>query len=331
MKKTFRKKLLFCTAATILFINYASSVDAHNPQIAAADTKSEVHINLSGRTADTSNGTGMISDTFMPRINAFTIASENSINMPEAGEYVNMIVADVTDYVNVRSAPDTASDIAGRIYDSAVAKIIKFSPVDDTWLEIESGEVTGYVKAEYFLLGESAANTIEEKVQNGETLTYARTMDDILAEIAAWEEARKAAEAQKATEVRKATEAEASDLRQSIVDFAMQYLGGPYVHGGNSLTEGTDCSGFTSLIFAEFGYSLSRTPSGQLSSNGTKIEYSEILPGDIICYTSNGKSCTHVALYIGDGQIIHAANSKKGIITNEADYSTIMGVKRIIE
>jgi cell wall-associated NlpC family hydrolase len=110
----------------------------------------------------------------------------------------------------------------------------------------------------------------------------------------------------------------------------MQFLGNKYVHGGQSLVTGTDCSGFTSLIYKEFGYSLSRTPSGQLSGAGRTISYSEAQPGDIICYGSNGK-CTHVALYIGNGQIIHSANSKKGVVIYNADYDTILGVKNIID
>lgn len=126
--------------------------------------------------------------------------------------------------------------------------------------------------------------------------------------------------------------ADNGELRAAIVEYAMQYLGNVYVHGGKSLDSGTDCSGFTCFIYADFGYSISRTPSGQLSSAGRSIDYSEIQPGDIICYTSNGgRSCTHVGLYIGDGQIIHAANSRKGVIISNADYSTIMGVKNVID
>ncbi len=283
----------------------------------------------------------------MPCVNPFTYAASGAADLPAATPYSNMLVADVSDFVNVRQSPDTESGIAGRLYDGAAANIIRFSPEDDAWVEILSGTVTGFVKAEFFLFGADAAAAIETTLSEGGELTYAKSMEDIWAEIAAAEAARrqKAQEEAKRLAAAKAAEntsaaasadsegtvfGDTTELRQSIADFAMQYLGGPYVHGGNSLTEGTDCSGFTSLIFAEFGYSLSRTPSGQLSKNGTKIEYSEIRPGDIICYTSNGKTCTHVALYIGDGLIIHAANSKKGIITNNADYSTIMAVKNII-
>ena len=122
------------------------------------------------------------------------------------------------------------------------------------------------------------------------------------------------------------------ELRDSLVEYALQFVGNKYVNGGNSLTNGTDCSGFTKLIYAEYGYSLGRTPASQLSSAGRSIDYSEIQKGDVICYSSNGgKSCTHVAIYIGDGMIVHAANSKKGICTQKAQYSTIMGVKNIID
>ena len=114
------------------------------------------------------------------------------------------------------------------------------------------------------------------------------------------------------------------------MEFAKQYLGNKYVHGGSSLEKGTDCSGFTSLIYAQFGYSISRTPSGQLANDGKSISYDSIQPGDIICYGSSGK-CTHVALYIGDGQIIHSANSRKGVIINNADYDTILGIKSVID
>jgi cell wall-associated NlpC family hydrolase len=109
----------------------------------------------------------------------------------------------------------------------------------------------------------------------------------------------------------------------------MQFLGNKYVSGGNSLITGTDCSGFTSLIYADFGYSISRTPAGQYSSAGRAVDYSEAQPGDIICYGTS--KCTHVGIYIGNGQIIHSANSRKGVVIYQADYDTIMGVRNVID
>ena len=123
--------------------------------------------------------------------------------------------------------------------------------------------------------------------------------------------------------------ASTAELRASIVEYAMQYLGNKYVRGGQSLATGTDCSGFTCYVYKEFGYSLSRTPSGQYKSNGRSISLSEAQPGDIVCYGSGG--CTHVALYIGDNQILHAANSRRGVVINDADYQTILGVKNVLD
>lgn len=336
-------------------------------------------------------------------------------------EYANLAIADVDNYVNVRSGPDTDSEIVGKMYDGAVAQILSKAGENDEWLQVVSGNVEGYIKAEYFIYGDDAAAVIDEYVtryarvcvdrlnvrkeadilakrigyvDNGESVriledcgewlkvqytdskegyvaseyvvireefVYAKSIEEERAEL----EAKKAleerekeseqevpeqtvSEQQPAAEQTVQDEAGGSDngegiilpdtsysdndeLRASIVEYAMQYLGNVYIHGGSSLEKGTDCSGFTCFIYADFGYSISRTPSGQYSSDGRSIDYSEIKPGDIICYTSNGKKCTHVGLYIGDGQIIHEANSRKGVIISAADYSTILGVKNIID
>ena len=120
-----------------------------------------------------------------------------------------------------------------------------------------------------------------------------------------------------------------SELRNAIIQYALQYVGYPYVHGGQSLTTGTDCSGFTSYVYREFGYSLSRTPSGQYKGNGRSVSLAEAQPGDIICYGSG--SCTHVALYIGNGQIVHEANKTKGCIISGINFMNILGVKNVID
>ena len=108
----------------------------------------------------------------------------------------------------------------------------------------------------------------------------------------------------------------------SIVDYATQFVGNPYVWGGTSLTGGADCSGFTQSVYAQFGYSLPRT-SYEQQNWGTEVSYADAQPGDLICYGG------HVAIYMGNGQIVHASNSQDGIkISNDATYRTILSVRR---
>lgn len=314
-------------------------------------------------------------------------------------EYANLAIADVSDYVNVRMQPTTDSEIVGKIYDGAVAQILDIAGENDDWFQITSGNVEGYIKAEFFIYGNDAAAVVEqyvtryaqvkadrlnvrkeatiessrigyidfdEKVKilenQGEWLRvqytpekvgyvsaqyvtiveefiYAKSLEEERAELEALkalEERQNVSEQQVAESIGKIefpsnNYSSNAELRQAIVDYAMQYLGNRYIHGGTSLQSGTDCSGFTCYIYADFGYSLSRTPGGQYSSAGRSINISEIQPGDIVCYSSNGSSCTHVALYIGNGQIIHAANSRKGVIISKADYDTIIGIRNVID
>ena len=114
--------------------------------------------------------------------------------------------------------------------------------------------------------------------------------------------------------------------RQAVADFAVQFVGNPYVWGGTSLTNGADCSGFTLSVFANFGIGLSRTAESQ-SYGGTPVDFGSLQPGDLIFYNSTG-SIDHVAIYIGGGQIVHAANSRKGIIISDAYYQTPVCARR---
>lgn len=327
-----------------------------------------------------------------PEAISFAVAPDE-----EESEYANLAIAQVTDYVNVRSLPSTDGEIVGKIYNGSVAQVLATAGDNDDWFQIISGDVEGFIKAEYFLYGEEAEAVIDQYVtyyatvladrlnvreeqsadsrrigyiDNGENVKvvedcgdwlkvqytdskqgyvsaeYVSVHEEFVYAKSIEEERREEAERQALAA--RAQEAEQStpevignitfptnqytsneELRTAIVDYAMQYLGNKYVHGGRSLASGTDCSGFTSYIYKDFGYSLSRTPGGQYSTNGRSVSYDEIQPGDIICY---GKSkCTHVGLYIGDGQIIHSANSRKGVIISAADYDNILAIKNVID
>lgn len=119
-----------------------------------------------------------------------------------------------------------------------------------------------------------------------------------------------------------------SSIRLSMVAYAKQFLGNRYVYGGTSLTNGTDCSGFTMGIYGHFGYGLPRTSSAQASATRT-ISASEAKPGDLFFYGYGG-SVSHVAMYIGGGQVIHASNERTGIKISNAFYRTPIKVGRVI-
>lgn len=115
---------------------------------------------------------------------------------------------------------------------------------------------------------------------------------------------------------------------QEVVNYALQFVGNPYVWGGTSLTGGADCSGFVQSVYAHFGVSLSRTSESQMY-DGVGVSYADAQPGDLICYGS------HIAIYMGNGQIVHASNSAPypvgGIkVSDNAAYRTILAVRRVI-
>lgn len=350
-----------------------------------------------GETEDIADETAEMTET--ETLEAETEETVESQEETEENEYADLAIAQVSNYVNVRSLPNTDSDIVGKIYNGAVAQVLSVTGEDHDWFQIVSGNVEGYIKAEFFLYGDAAAEVIDQYVtryanviadrlnvreqpsteskrigyiDNGERVQllenqgewlrvqytdgkegyvssqYVTISEEFVYGKTLEEEAKEQEERKILEERENVTEQEVAEdvtivvtepvgtyssnaeLRSSIVNYAMQFLGNRYVHGGSSLATGTDCSGFTSLIYKEFGYSLSRTPSGQLSSNGRSIDYSQIQPGDIICYGKGGK-CTHVALYMGNGQIIHSANSRKGVVIYQADYDTIIGIKNVID
>jgi len=120
-----------------------------------------------------------------------------------------------------------------------------------------------------------------------------------------------------------------SELRNEVISYALKFVGNPYVWGGESLTRGADCSGFVQAIYADFGYSIPRVSSDQAASAGKKVSESDLLPGDLIFYADNGH-VNHVAMYIGNGMIVHAANSRQGIIKSNYKYRDIYCVRRVI-
>ena len=116
--------------------------------------------------------------------------------------------------------------------------------------------------------------------------------------------------------------------RQEIVDFALQFVGNPYVYGGTSLTNGADCSGFVMSVFAQFGYELPRVAAAQCAASEKK-DVSNIEVGDLVFYGDGG--IDHVALYIGDGKIVHASTAATGIKVSDYNYRAPAAVGTFVE
>lgn len=115
--------------------------------------------------------------------------------------------------------------------------------------------------------------------------------------------------------------------RKEVADFAVQFVGNPYVWGGTSFTNGADCSGFVMSVFANFGYELPRVAAAQYQASQQK-EISQMEVGDLVFY---GAGIYHVALYIGNGKVVHALNANKGIVITDYDYETPTGVGTYME
>lgn len=275
-------------------------------------------------------------------------------------EYNNLGVANVVNYLNVREEPSTEGKLLGKLPMNAGCEILETL---DGWYKITSGNVEGYVSAEFLLTGDEAKNRAKEAVTtmadvNADMLMVREqpnTDCEILTRVAEGESIE-------ALEILDGWVKVAIDDREGyvcadyvnvhdslpkgvtmselsygsgvsstavdLIEYAKQFLGNPYVYGGTSLTNGTDCSGFTMRIFEHFGYSLSRTSRSQ-SGDGTRVAISDIQPGDLLFY-SYGSTIGHVAIYIGDGQIIHASTERTGIIIGNAFYTTPTCAVRIL-
>ena len=319
----------------------------------------------------------------------------------EEQDFSSLVIAQVNNYVNVRSIPSEEGEIVGKLYDDSVGEYIEEK---DGWYKIISGKCEGYVKAEYCVTGEDAQKLAKEvgttyAVVNTTTLKVrkeASTESAVLGlvpieeelivkeELDGWvkieieegdgyvsrdyvnlrtdfvhaeskeeEEARLAEEAREREAARAAAQAaeearaeklvqkqqqnqatteaaisavattQGSQIGKAVADYALQFVGNPYVYGGTSLTNGTDCSGFVLSVYANFGVSLPHSSSAQRSRGYEVGGIANAQPGDIVCYSG------HVGIYIGNGQIVHASSAKTGIKISTATYKNILAVRRI--
>lgn len=277
-------------------------------------------------------------------------------------EHCNRIATVNCSVLNVRTGMSTSDSIYEQI---PRGESYPVAEEYEEWVKIILGqddntgtEHTGYVFKEYVDLSyefqyaitkeeEAAQKAAEEAARKAEQERLRKLAEEEAARKAAAEAkkkaeeaAKKAAEQAEAEEAKKLLEQQAAlatdtaKLRQEVASYALNFVGNPYVWGGTSLTRGADCSGFVQSIYKQFGYSLPRVSKDQAKSAGycnVKPDKEHLLPGDLIFYTNSKGVVDHVALYIGDGKIVHAANKKDGIKVSAYNMRTPYKARRVIE
>ena len=226
-----------------------------------------------------------------------------------AEEYENNTVTVTARVLNVRAGQGTDAEILTQITEDEQYQVTG-DPVNG-WYPVKVGDVDGWVSGEY--------------VMEETSYSYGETKEEEEKRIAEEERKEQEAEEQQAAEAAASSVTGTDVLGQAVIDYACQFVGNPYVWGGTSLTNGADCSGFVQSVYAHFGVSLPRTTYDMVNS-GYAVSYEEAQPGDLILYGD----CSHVGLYMGDGNIVNALNSDRGICICSATYTNIYAVRRVL-
>ena len=262
--------------------------------------------------------------------------------------------------LNIRQEASTDSEVIGILTNHNACELLEDA---GDWYKVTSGKVTGYVNKQYLVTGDEAEAIAEQEIKtvatvNTETLNVRAeksTEAAVLSQVGnseaftvnsvadGWVEISvddsvgyisqdyvtlaQALPTAKTIEQVKYGDG-VSDVRASVVSYALQFVGNRYVWGGTSLENGVDCSGFTMRILGKYGVSLPHSSKAQPSC-GTKISASDAKPGDLFFYGS-GRSISHVAIYIGNGQIVHASNKRDGIKVSNAYYRNPICVTRYL-
>ncbi len=258
-------------------------------------------------------------------------------------DYVAKVTATA---LNVRESSSTDGEIVAL---SAQGDALSVVDVEDDWVKVTMGaDVIGYVSSDYVCLDYAyeTAKTVEEDGQAETVVASApqatepagTSTEEIIYGIGDVNntEPQDGTTAGDTNTEPMITDAPAitetadpttiSTRGQEIADFAIQFVGNPYKYGGTSLTDGADCSGFVYAVYAHFGYQLPRSSYDQANA-GYQVSVSDLKPGDLIFYRDFG----HVALYVGNGQVVHASTPQTGIKYSAYNYASICRVVRIVD
>lgn len=224
----------------------------------------------------------------------------------------------------VRQEPSTECAILGMVPEGDDLLVLEEI---DGWVKVDVEEGVGWVSADYVKLHSEfvqAESKEEERARLAKEEEERRKAREAAARAAAANNQNNApanqAPAQNPADY---TVSGDSEMGKAVAEYALQFLGGPYVWGGTSLTNGADCSGFVMSVYANFGVSLPHSSKADRSQGYAVDGLENAQPGDLICYSG------HVALYIGNGQIVHASSPGVGIIVSDAGYRSILAIRRI--
>ncbi len=276
--------------------------------------------------------------------------------------YTNLGIAHVENHLNIRQEPNESGKLIGKLPKDAACEILEVD--ENGWAHIKSGKLDGYCSTEFLYTGEEAIARGREvasmiAIVNTQTLKVREepSTDSIVITLIPQEEELEVVEImdngwvkfllddeeayvsgdyvdveerlEKAVTLTELMYGQGiSNVRVDLVQYAKQFVGNPYVWGGTSLTKGADCSGFTLSIYKKYGVSLPHHAASQ-AQMGTKVDYSSAQPGDLVFYAKNGR-INHVAIYIGNGQVIHASSPKTGIKISSWNYRTPAGIRRYL-
>lgn len=255
----------------------------------------------------------------------YCVTGEDAV---EIAKSVGTRIATVnTQTLFVRKEPTTESSVLGMV---PMADELLVLEETEGWVKVDVEEGTGWVSADYVELHSEFVQAESKEEEEARLAKEAEERRKAQAAAAAKAEKQQKQETNTNTDTpgdapagNTYTVGEGSEMGVAVAQYALQFEGNPYVYGGTSLTNGADCSGFVMSVYANFGVSLPHSSAAD-RTQGYKVDGLEnAQPGDLICYSG------HVALYIGNGQIVHASNKRTGIIVSQANYRKILAIRRI--